>query len=198
MKTVINSINHRRSITQLKTTVPFDKEVFSQMIQDVIKNTPSAFNSQSSAVLVIFEETHRQFWEVVRQRVNPLVSDEGAKNRTNQKIDGFKSGDGTVIFLENQTINQSLRERFPLYASSVDLWADQGQGFVQYGVWLALHEQGFGASLQHYNPLIDDYVYDNLSIDRHFKIVGQMPFGSFDDKPNPKKFIDLKQRYFER
>lgn len=198
MKTVINAINHRRSMTQLKKTVPFDREAVSQMIQDVLKNTPSAFNSQSSAALVIFQETHEKFWEEVRQRVVPLVSDENARDRTNKKIDGFKNGDGTVIFLENQTINQSLRERFPLYASSVDLWADQGQGFVQYGVWLALHEQGFGVSLQHYNPLIDDYIYDHLEIERHFKIVGQMPFGGFDAEPSPKKFIDLKQRYFER
>jgi uncharacterized protein len=198
MKTLINAINSRRSMTQLKKTTPLHQENISQMIQDVLKNTPSAFNSQSSAALVIFNDTHESFWEEVRRRVLPLVSDEGAKERTNKKIDGFKSGDGTVIFLENQTINQSLRERFPLYASSVDLWADQGQGFVQYGVWLALHEQGFGVSLQHYNPLIDDYIYDNLDIQRHFKIVGQMPFGSIAGEPSPKKFVDLKQRYFER
>jgi uncharacterized protein len=198
MNTVIKAIAQRRSMSQLTKTPSFDKELVSQTIQDVLKHTPSAFNSQSSGALVIMGEVHEAFWEEVRHRVLPLVSDEKAIVRTNKKIDGFKGGDGTVIFLENQTINQSLRERFPLYASSVDLWADQGQGFVQYGVWLALHELNFGVSLQHYNPLIDDYIYDELKVERHFKIVGQMPFGKIAGEFSNKSYIDLSQRYFER
>ncbi len=198
MKPVHNAINTRRSMTQLKKSEGFDQALVSSTIQDVLKNTPSAFNSQSSGALVIYGETHEAFWEEVRAGVLPLVSDEKAQVRTNNKINGFKAGDGTVIFLENQTINQSLRERFPLYASSVDLWADQGQGFVQYGVWLALHELGFGVSLQHYNPLIDDYIYDVLGVERHFKIVGQMPFGAINGQPNNKSFVPLTQRFFEK
>jgi predicted oxidoreductase (fatty acid repression mutant protein) len=198
MNTVIKAIAQRRSMTQLTKTPSFNKDLVSTTIQDVLKHTPSAFNSQSSGALVITGDVHVKFWEEVRGRVLPLVSDEKAIVRTNKKIDGFKAGDGTVIFLENQTINQSLRERFPLYASSVDLWADQGQGFVQYGVWLALHELGFGVSLQHYNPLIDDYIYDELKVERHFKIVGQMPFGKIAGEVSNKSYIDLSQRFFER
>lgn len=198
MNTVIEAISQRRSMTQLAKTPHFNQEQVSETIREVLKHTPSAFNSQSSGAIVIYNEVHEVFWEEVRTRVLPLVSDEKAVVRTNKKIDGFKAGDGTVIFLENQTINQSLRERFPLYASSVDLWADQGQGFVQYGVWLALHELGFGVSLQHYNPLIDDYIYDVLKVERHFKIVGQMPFGHIAGEFTNKTYIDLKQRFFER
>lgn len=198
MYPVLEAIKQRRSMTNLAKTPQLDTKTISSTIQDVLMHTPSAFNSQSSGALVIYGNEHENFWEEVKIRVLPIVSDEKARERTNTKIEGFKCGDGTVIFLENQTINQSLRERFPLYASSVDLWADQGQGFVQYGVWLALHELGFGVSLQHYNPIIDDYIYDVLKIERHFKIVGQMPFGHINGKVNPKAFLDLKHRFFER
>lgn len=198
MHTVLETIKQRRSMTSLTKTTPLDKATISHAIQEVLIHTPSAFNSQSSGALVIYEAVHEAFWDEVGKRVLPIVSDEKARERTAKKIEGFKGGDGTVIFLENQTINQSLRERFPLYSSSVDLWADQGQGFVQYGVWLALHELGFGVSLQHYNPLIDDYIYDVLNIERHFKVVGQMPFGHINGKFANKAFVDVKQRFFER
>ena len=42
------------------------------------------------------------------------------------------------------------------------IWSEQGHGMAEYATWLALTEAGLGATLQHYNPLIDAEVAQPL------------------------------------
>ena len=44
-------------------------------------------------------------------------------------------------------------------------------------VWTALEIEGFGASLQHYNSLIDDEVKRRWDTPSEWKLIAQMPFG---------------------
>ena len=49
---------------------------------------------------------------------------------------------------------QPARE-FALYADNFPVWSEQAGGMAQLSVWAALANAGVGASLQHYNPLVD-------------------------------------------
>jgi predicted oxidoreductase (fatty acid repression mutant protein) len=53
---------------------------------------------------------------------------------------------------------------FALYADNFADWAEQAQGNAQFAVWTSLAENGIGANLQHYNPLIDDEVKEAFGI----------------------------------
>lgn len=48
---------------------------------------------------------------------------------------------------------------------------------LQLSVWSALRELNIGASLQHYNPVIDAKVKGIFNIPENYKLVAQMPFG---------------------
>jgi predicted oxidoreductase (fatty acid repression mutant protein) len=51
---------------------------------------------------------------------------------------------------------------------------------------MALQGLGFGANLQHYNPLIDETVAKTWGIPQQRKHIAQMVFGSPEGSPNDK------------
>lgn len=63
-------------------------------------------------------------------------------------------------------------------------------------VWVGLSSMGLGASLQHFNPVIDETIYDTWKIDRSWKLVAQMPFGAAIDLPPAKPKLSLEERRF--
>lgn len=64
----------------------------------------------------------------------------------------------------------------------------------QFAVWTMLEDAGLGASLQHYNPLIDEAVAREWQLPASWKLTAQMPFGSPECKPDEKTFLPLDGR----
>ena len=59
------------------------------------------------------------------------------------------------------------------------------------------HLAGMGASLQHYNPLIDDEVRKVWNLSDDWKLIAQMPFGVPVAQPGSKEVMSLDERVFE-
>ena len=89
---------------------------------------------------------------------------------------------------------QALQAQFPLYAANFPGWALQSSGMLQLSVWSGLRELGVGASLQHYNPIIDKDVRALFGLPESYRLVAQMPFGSIKDEPEPKEKEDISLR----
>lgn len=106
----------------------------------------------------------------------------------------FKAGYGSVLFFEDQTVVKSLQENFALYADNFPVWSNQSSGILQFVVWTAFAEAGLGASLQHYNPLIDDEVKTTFDIPAEWKLIAQMPFGKIATAPGEKEFQPIEDR----
>lgn len=53
---------------------------------------------------------------------------------------------------------------------------------------------GWGASLQHYNPLIDEVVRETWQISPTWKLVAQIPFGKPAAPPSDKEFQAIDER----
>ena len=113
---------------------------------------------------------------------------------TIEKIRGFAAGAGTVLFFEDQNTIESLQKKFPLYAENFPKWSLEANGMLQYMIWLALCEAGLGASLQHYNPLIDDEVKLVFDLPGHWQLLAQMPFGSIEQPAEEKSFLPIEER----
>lgn len=65
---------------------------------------------------------------------------------------------------------------------------------LQYVIWTALELEGLGASLQHYNPLIDEEVKKEWQIPSNWKLIAQMPFGKPTAEAGAKEFQPLEDR----
>ncbi len=60
---------------------------------------------------------------------------------------------------------------------------------LQHTVWMLLSAEGIGASLQHYNPIVDAEVKETWNIPAEWSLVGQMPFGESNEQPAERTFL---------
>jgi predicted oxidoreductase (fatty acid repression mutant protein) len=60
--------------------------------------------------------------------------------------------------------------------------------------YLYYQQEGFGASLQHYNPLIDERVAKTWNLPEKWKLIAQMPVGKPTHTPGEKSFLPLDDR----
>ena len=61
-------------------------------------------------------------------------------------------------------------------------------------VWTGLTSLGFGANLQHYNPIIDAPLSKEWNIPGEWKLISQLVFGSREGEPNQKAFKPVDER----
>jgi predicted oxidoreductase (fatty acid repression mutant protein) len=191
---LIASIEKRRTQYALGNGLPISEQETTTLIQTAIRLTPSSFNSQSSRAVILYGEQSREFWNLVEAALRKIVPAE-AFAATKTKIDSFAAGAGTVLFYEDQDVVKGLQEKFALYADNFPIWSEQASGMAQFAVWTALANADIGASLQHYNPLVDAEVAARWNIPAPWKLRAQMPFGSNEKSFGEKTFMDDAQRF---
>ena len=193
-KAFLDAIKNRRSHYSIgkEKIIPNDKII--EIITEAIKHSPSSFNSQSARVVVLFDKNHEKLWEITKDEIKKITPEE-IFEQSKQKIDAcFKSGYGTVLFFEDTEVVENLQTKFPLYKENFPIWSNQSSGMLQYIVWTALELSGLGASLQHYNPLIDEKIKKEWDIPKNYKLIVQMPFGSKIAEPDKKEFLPIVDR----
>lgn len=177
-RTFIEAIEHRRSCYSLSATNPVSESDIISAIDRIILSTPSAYNSQSTRLVVLFGRHHTQLWEIVKNALEEFVSPE-AFTGVKEKIDSsFAAGCGTVLFYEDMAVIEQLKEKYTTYADKFDEYSEHTSAMHQFAVWTALEDMEFGASLQHYNPLIDTAVAHQWNISKEWRLIAQMPFGT--------------------
>lgn len=191
----IEQIKVRRSIYALGDQVRHSPAQLSALIKDAVRHSPSAFNSQSSRAVILFGEQHHQLWDIVKAELKKIVPPE-AYSQSEAKVDGsFRAGVGTVLFFEDTAVVKDLQQKFALYADNFPVWSEHASGIAQFAVWTALAQEGIGASLQHYNPLIDDAVRKEWDLPASWLLRAQMPFGSIKQRAGDKTFMDDDARF---
>lgn len=191
----IELIKKRRTIYSLGNNLPVSQDRIAALIKEAVKHSPTAFNSQSSRVVVLFGENHKKLWNIVKDALRAIVPAD-AFAATEGKIDNaFLSGAGTVLFFEDQSVVKGLQEQFALYADNFPIWSEQASGIAQFAVWTALSEENIGASLQHYNPVIDEQVSKAWNIPADWKLRAQLVFGSIEQEAGVKAFMDDESRF---
>ncbi|MFD4819351.1 nitroreductase family protein [Peribacillus butanolivorans] len=192
-KDFYTAIKERRSYYGINKEVQVSDDKIKDIVEFAVKYTPSAFNSQSARLVVLTGEAHDKLWDITTETLRKAVG-EGDFTGTQQKMDSFKSGYGTVLFFEDKAVVKSLQQQFALYADNFPIWSQQASGMHQLVVWTALETEGLGATLQHYNPLIDDEVKNEWNIPSNWKLIAQMPFGNPTAPVGEKEFQPLEDR----
>ena len=190
----LDHIKQRRTIYAVGKNVALTPEQIESVIKEAVNHSPSAFNSQTSRIVTLFGESHLQFWNMVRETLRKIVPD-AAFEGTNAKINSFAAGYGTVLFYEDQDVVKSLQEQFALYADNFPVWSEHSSAIAQFAVWTALSEQNIGASLQHYNPIVDAEIAEIFDIPANWKLRAQLVFGSIEAPAGEKTFMAEADRF---
>ncbi|MGG0409926.1 nitroreductase family protein [Peribacillus simplex] len=193
VKDFFSAIEDRRSYYSLSKERVVPNKRIKEVIDHAVQYSPSAFNSQSARVIVLTGQSHDQLWDITKETLRKAVSNKDFA-KTEEKMKSFINGYGTVLFFEDQAIIARLQEQFKTYAENFPIWSNQSSAILQFVVWTSLEIEGFGASLQHFNPLIDDEVRKTWDISHDWKLIAQMPFGKPTAEPGDKDFSPLEER----
>lgn len=196
MNSQFNSLAaNRRSIYALGDNLSQTPEEIFDLVKQTIKNSPTAFNSQTVRAVVLFGKSSDKVWKIVEDALRKIAKSPDAFEQTKSKIDSFKAGYGTILYFTDTTIVHQLENDYPSYAANFANWAEQGLGGAQQAVWTALAEQGIGASLQHYNPLIDDAIHQVFNLPTDWQLRAEMPFGSIEAPAGEKAQLDDEEMF---
>jgi uncharacterized protein len=99
-----------------------------------------------------------------------------------------------VLFYTDKPTVKGMQDKFALYADRFPVWATESTAMHQLAVWTALELEGFGANLQHYNPLIDEKVAETWGISKDWQLASTLVFGTPVGEPGEKAFLPLEER----
>ena len=190
----LENLRKRRTQYALGKKLPIAETAVDELVREAIRLSPSSFNSQSSRAVILFGQESDKLWAIVKEALKAIVPAENFA-ATASKIDSFANGAGTVLFFEDQEPIKALQAQFPIYADNFPIWSEQAAGMAQLAVWATLAEANIGASLQHYNGLIDATVASAWNVPSSWVLRAQMPFGSNEAPFQPKSFMDDTQRF---
>ena len=190
----MDAVRGRRTYYAIGKEQVVDIDRIQKIINEAVKHVPSAFNSQSARVVVLFDEQHNRLWDIVKAELKKIVPADKFQ-ATEEKINGaFRGGYGSILYFEDMNVVAGLQQQFPAYKENFPVWSNQSSGMLQFTIWTALEMEGLGVSLQHYNPVIDDAVKAEWDIPDNWKLIAQMPFGKPLSQPDQKDYLPTEER----
>lgn len=186
---ILELLKDRRTHYDINKNLPVGEDKVFDLVEKATELVPDAFNMKSSRVVVVTGEKQNQLWDNIYDVFEGKVPRE--------KIDGFKNGYGTILYFYDENVVKDLQNQFEPYADRFPAWATQSAGMLQLSIWSGLKELGIGASLQHYNPVIDQMVKEMFNLPESYILNAQMPFGGIGSNPDEKPAEDISNRVFK-
>lgn len=186
MKDYIEIIKKRRSYYNLSEDVDLTNEEIKYLVEDVMNITPSHMNAETTRIVLLFDDKSKDFWARVNETFDNSIKEE--------KFHGFYHAKGTaLIFIDmNEIWDQEIN--MPDYSDYFETWGHHSAAMLQLNLWQALRDEGIGASNQHYNPVIDEWVKEDYDLPDHWELVAQMPFGKIEEEPDPKDKKPIEEK----
>jgi len=86
----------RRSIYALNSKSPISDKKIQDLAYQTLRTVPSAFNSQTTRLVVLLQSEHQKFWNMTKEVFLADVKDEKAAENLGKKLDGFGKAYGSV------------------------------------------------------------------------------------------------------
>ena len=195
LETFQQILENRRTIYSLEKEISISDDKLEAIIEHAVKHVPSSFNSQSTRIVLLLNDNHDKFWDITKDELKKAMGEDCDLQPTSDKIDNFKHSYGTILYFEDETVVEGLQNQMPNYAENFAIWSSQTNAMHQFAIWTALSTEGIGASLQHYNPLVDAAVTETFDIPKTWKLMAQMPFGNIREEAGDKAFNSIEDRF---
>jgi predicted oxidoreductase (fatty acid repression mutant protein) len=192
-KSFKEAIQSRRTYYGISDKSPITDEAIEDIVKHAVTHVPSAFNSQSTRVVLLLGDQHKRLWNIVMETLRQIVP-ATAFASTEDKVNGFAAGHGTVLYFEDDSVVKGLQDAFPSYAANFPVWSQQTSAMHQFAIWTMLEDAGLGVNVQHYNPLIDNEVRATWNIPATWRLIAEMPFGTPTEGPGEKTYAPLDER----
>lgn len=173
----------RRTQYQLSKKLPESVtiEQIRELVQQLVKHTPTSFNSQTIRAVIITGALHDSVWQSV---ADAIPQEAGKKRPQSIKDEAY----GSVIFFDDGAALKAIQDKFPPYADYFPTFAATSNGAAQINTWTLINELGLGGHLQHYNPIVQSALAGKVP--ESWNVVAQLAFGVPVGQPGEKAFIE--------
>ena len=126
----MSAVENRRSMYALSSESTLSHQEIEDLVRHAVKHCPTANNSQTGRVIILFGEHHIRLWDIIEEALKKVVPEKRFP-RTQAKIETFRQGYASLLLFEDMSIVEALQKRLPTYAHNFPLWSMQ---------WTALEE----------------------------------------------------------
>lgn len=183
MTTFLKSVVSRRTQYQLKKTLPegVSLKQIQHIVNELVKHTPTSFNSQTVRAVILTGELHNKVWEFVAAA---MPAEAQQKRPASIKDEAY----GSIIFFDDSAALKKIQDAFPFYADYFPIFAATSNGAAQINTWTLISELGLGGHLQHYNPLVQEALKGKVP--EEWTVVAQLAFGVPVGETSEKTFAE--------
>lgn len=188
-----NVVKARRTIYVLGNESDYSIEEIVANIRETQKNVPTAFNSQTSRLVVLTGEANDKFWDLIYSVQKDVLNSE-VWDFMSPIMTGAKNGIGTVLFFEDR----DAVAKMPTKGQRTEAYKQNNSAISQYAIWLTLADMNLGGSLQHFNvgyeQGFDRSVRELFDLPESYEMIAQMPFGSIAQPAGEKEKINPEEQ----
>lgn len=186
-------VKNRRTQYAIGKNTELSNEEISEYITNIVRDVPTAFNSQTTRVAIVFGEDNVKLWDHILDVQKDVLQGE-MWDMMSGVMEGAKNGVGTVLFFEDLDVVETM----PVNGTRGEAYKQNNNANTQYATWLGLTQLGLGGSLQHFNvgyeQGFDKSVKELLDLPERWELQAQMPFGSIEGEVAEKEYIADNER----
>lgn len=190
-------IEKRRSNYDLENNIELSKKYLINLLRKIVYYSPSPFNVQSSKVVFLNKKSHNLLW-------NTVVEEYLKKNNNGELLDSEKArikreskAYGTILFYKDEQIIEEFKEKLDDYEKrELDGWCTEESAMLQMNIWNELRLKNIGAHLVHFDN-IDEEISVAFDINKKYKLVAMMVFGSIVQEAAVKPKKDINKRFID-
>ncbi|KIW01596.1 uncharacterized protein PV09_07068 [Verruconis gallopava] len=187
--TYLKAIGHRRTVYPLSDKVSVSDDRIVEVVQEVLKVSPSSYNSQPMRVAIMLGEHHKKFWQIVKDKALPLLAGAGEEvvKTMSQRFEMFQAAYGSITFWEDAETIKEWQGNHQSVAGMFPQWGEHANGMLQVQVWTAIELEGLGANLQHMNsfPPVEAEIKKVFDIPESWSLRAHLNIGS-ETTPHPE------------
>ena len=190
-------IEKRRSNYDLENNIELSKKDLINLLRKIVYYSPAPFNVQSSKVVFLNKKSHSLLW-------NTVVEEYLKKNNNGELLDSEKArikreskAYGTILFYKDEQIIEEFKEKLDDYEKrELDGWCTEESAMLQMNIWNELRLKNIGAHLVHFDN-IDEEISVAFDINKKYKLVAMMVFGSIVQEAAVKPKKDINKRFID-
>jgi putative oxidoreductase len=190
-------IEKRRSNYDLENNIELSKKDLINLLRKIVYYSPSPFNVQSSKVVFLNKKSHNLLW-------NTVVEEYLKKNNNGELLDSEKArikreskAYGTILFYKDKQIIEEFKKNLDDYEKrELDGWCTEESAMLQMNIWNELRLKNIGAHLVHFDN-IDEEISVAFDINKKYKLVAMMVFGSIVQEAAVKPKKDINKRFID-
>lgn len=103
----LDALKLRRTVYSLTDKVPISDDHIVDIVNQVIQTIPSAWNMQSTRILVALGPEHKRLWETIITAAKPFLLEyqgEEAWKRNDERFQSFRNAYGTVSWSHSSPV----------------------------------------------------------------------------------------------